>query len=197
MYVPPPCTPCVAALTTVPRNRRPRVPALAEAQAEAQVAEAIVYRTQLMGEVGAMARTSSGTRTRTSSGGLAVAGGEASSTSSTSSVAAVLATAVGEATAKLKATTLATRGATHSEAATPTTTTVATVTATTTATTTTAAKTGIGISHSANSRLQVVAAVQGATWLQGFAVARSQAWARRAQIELAAACQVLPGCAKA
>ena len=194
MYVPPPCTPCVAALTTVPRNRRPRVPALAEAQAEAQVAEAIVYRTQLVGEVGAMARTSSGTRTRTSSGGLAVAGGEASSSSSTSSVAAVLATAVGEATAKLKATTLATRGATHSEAATtPTTTTVATVTATTT----TAAKTGIGTSHSANSRLQVVAAVQGATWLQGFAVARSQAWARRAQIELAAACQVLPGCAKA
>ena len=193
MYVPPPCTPCVAALTTVPRNRRPRVPALAEAQAEAQVAEAIVYRTQLVGEVGAMARTSSGTRTRTSSGGLAVAGGEASSTSSTSSVAAVLATAVGEATAKLKATTLATRGATHSEAATPTTTTVATVTATTT----TAAKTGIGISHSANSRLQVVAAVQGATRLQGCAVARSQAWARRAQIELAAACQVLPGCAKA
>lgn len=193
MYVPPPCTPCVAALTTVPRHRRPRVPALAEAQVEAQVAEAIVRRTQLVGEVGAMARTSSGTRTRTSSGGLAVAGGEASSTSSTSSVAAVLATAVGEATAKLKATTLATRGATHSEAATPTTTTVATVTATTT----TAAKTGIGTSHSANSRLQVVAAVQGATWLQGFAVARSQAWARRAQIELAAACQVLPGCAKA
>ena len=194
MYVPPPCTPCVAALTTVPRNRRPRVPALAEAQVEVQVAEAIVHRTQLVGEVGAMARTSSGTRTRTSSGGLAVAGGEASSTSSTSSVAAVLATAVGEATAKLKATTLATRGATHSEAATtPTTTTVATVTATTT----TAAKTGIGTSHSANSRLQVVAAVQGATWLQGFAVARSQAWARRAQIELAAACQVLPGCAKA
>ena len=194
MYVPPACTPCVAALTTVPRNRRPRVPALAEAQVEVQVAEAIVHRTQLVGEVGAMARTSSGTRTRTSSGGLAVAGGEASSTSSTSSVAAVLATAVGEATAKLKATTLATRGATHSEAATtPTTTTVATVTATTT----TAAKTGIGTSHSANSRLQVVAAVQGATWLQGFAVARSQAWARRAQIELAAACQVLPGCAKA
>ena len=193
MYVPPPCTPCVAALTTVPRNRRPRVPALAEAQVEVQVAEAIVHRTQLVGEVGAMARTSSGTRTRTSSGGLAVAGGEASSSSSTSSVAAVLATAVGEATAKLKATTLATRGATHSEAATPTTTTVATVTATTT----TAAKTGIGTSHSANSRLQVVAAVQGATWLQGFAVARSQAWARRAQIELAAACQVLPGCAKA
>ena len=194
MYVPPPCTPCVAALTTVPRNRRPRVPALAEAQVEVQVAEAIVHRTQLVGEVGAMARTSSGTRTRTSSGGLAVAGGEASSTSSTSSVAAVLATAVGEATAKLKATTLATRGATHSEAATtPTTTTVATVTATTT----TAAKTGIGTSHSANSRLQVVAAVQGATRLQGCAVARSQAWARRAQIELAAACQVLPGCAKA
>ena len=194
MYVPPACTPCVAALTTVPRNRRPRVPALAEAQVEVQVAEAIVHRTQLVGEVGAMARTSSGTRTRTSSGGLAVAGGEASSSSSTSSVAAVLATAVGEATAKLKATTLATRGATHSEAATtPTTTTVATVTATTT----TAAKTGIGTSHSANSRLQVVAAVQGATWLQGFAVARSQAWARRAQIELAAACQVLPGCAKA
>ena len=194
MYVPPPCTPCVAALTTVPRNRRPRVPALAEAQVEVQVAEAIVHRTQLVGEVGAMARTSSGTRTRTSSGGLAVAGGEASSSSSTSSVAAVLATAVGEATAKLKATTLATRGATHSEAATtPTTTTVATVTATTT----TAAKTGIGTSHSANSRLQVVAAVQGATRLQGCAVARSQAWARRAQIELAAACQVLPGCAKA
>ena len=194
MYVPPPCTPCVAALTTVPRNRRPRVPALAEAQVEVQVAEAIVHRTQLVGEVGAMARTSSGTRTRTSSGGLAVAGGEASSSSSTSSVAAGLATAVGGATAKLKATTLATRGATHSEAATtPTTTTVATVTATTT----TAAKTGIGTSHSANSRLQVVAAVQGATWLQGFAVARSQAWARRAQIELAAACQVLPGCAKA
>ena len=194
MYVPPACTPCVAALTTVPRNRRPRVPALAEAQVEVQVAEAIVHRTQLVGEVGAMARTSSGTRTRTSSGGLAVAGGEASSSSSTSSVAAVLATAVGEATAKLKATTLATRGATHSEAATtPTTTTVATVTATTT----TAAKTGIGTSHSANSRLQVVAAVQGATRLQGCAVARSQAWARRAQIELAAACQVLPGCAKA
>ena len=183
MYVPPPCTPCVAALTTVPRNRRPRVPALAEAQVEAQVAEPIVHRTQLVGEVGAMARTSSGTRTRTSSGGLAAAGGEASRTSSTSSVAAVLATAVGEATAKLKATTLATRGATHSEAATPT--------------TTTAAQTGIGTSHSANSRLQVVAAVQGATWLQGFAVARSQAWARRAQIELAAACQALPGCAKA